>query len=34
MIYVPGHRQIEVRRDVTFHEEDTFKKSRELQQES
>jgi hypothetical protein len=33
-IYVPGQRQIEVSRDVTFHEEDTFKKSRELQKES
>jgi hypothetical protein len=29
-IYVPGHRKIEVRRDVTFHEEVTFKKSKEL----
>jgi hypothetical protein len=29
-IYVPGQRQIEVSRDVTFHEEATFKKSREL----
>jgi hypothetical protein len=29
-IYVPGHRQIEVSRDVTFHEEAAFKKSREL----
>jgi hypothetical protein len=33
-IYVPGQRQIEVSRDVTFHEEAAFKKSRELQQES
>jgi hypothetical protein len=33
-IYVPCHRQIEVSRDVTFHEESAFKKSRELQQES
>jgi hypothetical protein len=33
-IYVPGQRQIEVSRDVTFHEEVAFKKSRELQQES
>jgi hypothetical protein len=33
-IYVPGQRQIEVRRDVTFHEEATFKKSIELQQDS
>jgi hypothetical protein len=32
-IYVPGQRQIEVSRDVTFHEEATFKKSRELQQD-
>jgi hypothetical protein len=29
-IYVPVHRQIEVSIDVTFHEEATFKKSREL----
>jgi hypothetical protein len=33
-IYVPNQRHIEVRRDVTFHEEAAFKKSRELQQES
>jgi hypothetical protein len=33
-IYIPGQRKIEVRRDVTFHEEAAFKKSRELQQES
>jgi hypothetical protein len=33
-IYVPGQRQIEVSRDVTFHEEVAFKKSREIQQES
>jgi hypothetical protein len=33
-IYVLGQRKIEVRRDVTFHEEATFKKSREIQQES
>jgi hypothetical protein len=33
-IYVLGQRQIEVRRDVTFHEESTFNKSRELQQDS
>jgi hypothetical protein len=33
-IYVPGQRKIEVSRDVTFHEEAAFKKSRELQQES
>jgi hypothetical protein len=33
-IYVLGQRQIEVSRDVTFHEEATFKKSRELQRES
>jgi hypothetical protein len=31
MIYVPSQRHIEVSRDVTFHEEATFKKSRELQ---
>ena len=30
-IYVPGQRQIEVRRDVTFHEEVAFKRSKELQ---
>ena len=29
--YVPSQRQIEVSRDVTFHEEAAFKKSRELQ---
>jgi hypothetical protein len=33
MIYVPGQRQIEVRRYVDFHEEVAFKKSREIQQE-
>jgi hypothetical protein len=33
-IYVPGHRKIEVSIDVTFLEEDAFKKSREFQQES
>jgi hypothetical protein len=33
-IYVPGQTKIEVRRDVTFHEEAAFKKSRELQHES
>jgi hypothetical protein len=33
-IYVPGQRKIEVSRYVTFHEEATFKKSREIQQES
>jgi hypothetical protein len=33
-IYVPGQRQIEVSKDVTFHEEAAFKKSKELQQES
>jgi hypothetical protein len=33
-IYVPGQRQIEVSKDVTFHEEVAFEKSRELQQES
>jgi hypothetical protein len=33
-IYIPGQRQIEVSRDVTFHEEAAFKKSRELQNES
>jgi hypothetical protein len=32
-IYVLGQRKLEVRRDVTFHEEVAFKKSRELQQE-
>jgi hypothetical protein len=30
-IYVLGQRQIEVSRDVTFHEEVAFKKSKELQ---
>ena len=33
-IYVPGQRQIEVSRDVTFHEKVAFKKSRELQHDS
>jgi hypothetical protein len=33
-IYVASQRTIEVSKDVTFHEEVTFKKSRELQQES
>jgi hypothetical protein len=33
-IYVLGQRKIEVSRDVTFHEEATFKKSKELQQDS
>jgi hypothetical protein len=33
-IYVPSQRQIEVSRDVAFHEEVAFKKSRELQRES
>jgi hypothetical protein len=33
-IYVPGQRKIEVRRDVNFPKEATFKKSRDLQQES
>ena len=33
-IYVPGQKQIEVSKDVTFHEEAAFNKSRELQQES
>jgi hypothetical protein len=33
-IYVLVQRKIEVNRDVTFHEEVTFKKSRELQHES
>jgi hypothetical protein len=33
-IYVPSQRQIEVSRDVNFHEEAAFKKSRELQQDS
>ena len=30
-IYVPGQKQIEVSRDVTFHEEVVFKRSRDLQ---
>jgi hypothetical protein len=34
MIYVLGQRKKEVSRDVTFHEEFTFRKSRELQHES
>lgn len=34
IIYVPGQRQIEVSRDITFHEEVAFGKSRELQQET
>jgi hypothetical protein len=33
-IYVLGQRQIEVSRDVTFHEEVAFKKSKEIQQKS
>jgi len=33
-IYVLGQRQIEVSRDVTFHEEAAFRKSREIQQET
>jgi hypothetical protein len=33
-IYVLGQRKIEVRKDLIFHEESTFKKSRELQEES
>jgi hypothetical protein len=33
-IYVPAQRQIKVSRDVTFHEEAAFKKSKELQHES
>ena len=30
-IYVPGERHVEVSRDVTFHEEATFKWSKELE---
>jgi len=30
-IYVPGQRHIKVSKDVTFHEEDSFKQSKELQ---
>jgi hypothetical protein len=30
-IYVPGERHIEVSRDVSFHEEVVFKRSKELQ---
>ena len=30
-IYVPGERHVEVSRDVTFHEEETFKRSKELE---
>jgi hypothetical protein len=33
-IYVPGQRKIEVRKDVTLHEEAAFNKSRELEHES
>jgi hypothetical protein len=33
-IFLLGQRKIEVRRDVNFHEEASFNKSRELQQES
>jgi hypothetical protein len=33
-IYIRGQRKIEERRDVTFHEEVAFKKSRELRQDS
>jgi hypothetical protein len=29
-IYLPGKRHIEVSRDVSFHEEATFKRSKEL----
>jgi hypothetical protein len=32
-IYIPGHRQIKVRRDVTFEEEVAFQKSREARME-
>jgi hypothetical protein len=28
-IYIPGHRQIEISRDVTFDEDEAFRKSRE-----
>jgi hypothetical protein len=34
IIYVSGQMKIEVSRDVNFHEESTFNKSREIQQES
>lgn len=34
MIYIPGTRLIEVSRDVTFHEEATFRRSRELRDDS
>jgi hypothetical protein len=33
-IYVPGQRQIDVSKDVTFPEKSAFKKSTELQQDS
>ena len=33
-IYIPSQRQIEVSRDVTFHEESTLRKSKELQLET
>ena len=29
-IYVPSERHVEVSRDVTFHEEETFKQSKEI----
>jgi hypothetical protein len=32
-IYIPGHRQIEVSRDVTFEEEIAFRRSKESQME-
>ena len=31
IIYVPGERHVEVSRDVTFHEEETFKWSKEIE---
>ena len=33
-IYIPSQRQIEVNRDVTFHEEAALRKSKELQLET
>lgn len=33
-VYIPGQRKIEVSQDVTFHEEATLKKSKELQLET
>lgn len=34
IIYIPGTRLIEVSRDVTFHEETTFRHSQEIQDDT